>query len=230
VDAVAVSVADEADLAGLAGVLGVGGGGGCIVVVGGAAGMTEDEVARAESAFMHGLIPLAERRRTTVLDGGTDVGVMRLTGRSRAHLRGTFPLVGVVVAALVEAADEGAEASLEPNHSHFILVPGSDWGEEAPWLSRVASALAPDGHAVTVLVNGGDVAWQDVELSVRAGRPILVVEGTGRTADKLAAAVRGASSDPRAAAIAAEGAVFAGAVDDPAGIARLADKLLGEAR
>ena len=33
-------------------------------------------------------------------------------------------------------------AQFEPNHTHFVIVPGSDWGDESPWITWVASELA----------------------------------------------------------------------------------------
>ena len=37
-----------------------------------------------------------------------------------------------------------------------------------------------------MLVNGGQIAWKDVEFSLKYKRPVLVAEGSGRTADTLA--------------------------------------------
>jgi hypothetical protein len=42
---------------------------------------------------------------------------------------------------------------------------------------------------VTVLLDGGEIPREDVAHSVRAGRRVLVIAGSGRTADQLAAAV-----------------------------------------
>ena len=50
-----------------------------------------------------------------------------------------------------------------------------------------AGVLAGDCPSLTLLVNGGDVSVEDVAESVKAGRPVLVVGGTGRAADALAA-------------------------------------------
>jgi hypothetical protein len=58
---------------------------------------------------------------------------------------------------------------------------------------------------VTVLVNGGDTAWEDVRHSVEAGRPAIAVAGSGRTADRLAQALRGEIADERAIALSASG-------------------------
>ena len=120
---------------------------------------------------------------------------MRLVGKARAAAQATFPLVGVaaegtvVIPGGVPAREDAYP--LEPNHSHFVLVPGSEWGDEVPWLGRVAEALAGSAPTATVLVNGGDVARRDVDASVQAGRAVVVVAGSGRAADELADEVRG---------------------------------------
>jgi len=100
-------------------------------------------------------------------------------------------------------------AALDPDHTHFVLVPGERWGDESPWLAAVVGALAGSQPSVTVLVNGGEVALNDVAHSVRAGRPVFVVTGSGRTADLLAAALRGSPADPRLQRLTASGLIRA---------------------
>jgi len=146
------------------------------------------------------------------VDGGTDSGVMWLLGQARAEAGATFPLIGVAATDTVTLPAEAAipqAAPLEPHHTHFILVPGSAWGDEAPWLARVASMLADGVSSMTLLVNGGDIAWQDVSESVAAGRPVLVIAGSGRTADTLADALRREATDERAAELAQTGLLHA---------------------
>jgi hypothetical protein len=79
-------------------------------------------------------------------------------------------------------------------------------------------------------VNGGDITYLDVEHSVAAGRPVVVVAGTGRTADALARAVAGSptASDGRAARIARSGLVTAVQLEVPEGVARAVDAALSE--
>jgi hypothetical protein len=59
------------------------------------------------------------------------------------------------------------------------------------------------------LVNGGKVALQDVRNSIIADRPVVVVDGSGRTADKLAAALRGDEVDVEATELATSGKLTA---------------------
>jgi len=94
-------------------------------------------------------------------------------------------------------------ADLEANHTHILVVPGDTWGDETPWISAVATAVATGAPSVTVLVNGGDVAFRDVRQSLEVDRPVIVLFGTGRSADQITDAVLGESADPAAVAIAA---------------------------
>jgi hypothetical protein len=153
-----------------------------------------------------------------IVDGGTDAGVMRVMGHARRSTGAGLPLVGVAAAGTVILPGQPAPpdgASLEQHHSHVILVPGSSWGDESPWLSRVASALAGGGPSVTLVVNGGQLTYDDVEHSLQAGRPVIVLAGTGRTADAIAAAADGEASDERAARIAAAPGTRVVPLDDP---------------
>ena len=67
-------------------------------------------------------------------------------------------------------------------------MPGEQWGAEAPWIARTATVLAGTAGSITVLVNGGQIAYSDVQQSVEARRPVLVISGSGGTADVFAAA------------------------------------------
>jgi hypothetical protein len=202
-----------------------------LVLVGGADGLGDARLARLRPLFEEGLAPLADSLGACVIDGGTDAGVMAMIGHARAKLGASFPLVGVAAGGTVEPADgpggRAGASSLEPNHTHLVLVPGSRWGEESPWLAEVATWLAGDDPSVTVVVNGGEVTLDDAALSVDAGRPVLVVAGSGRVADELAAALRAPGQNRRAARLAASGLVQAVELDDgPHAMARALAGLL----
>lgn len=174
-----------------------------VVVVGGAAGLDKDRSAVIEPALAEVLRPVVTGRRAIVLDGGTDSGVMRLMGRLRVAERPAFPLLGVAAEGTVTLPGEAGDgAALNADHSHFLLVPGDQWGDEAAWIAQAATALAGPAPSVTLLINGGQLAYADVRHSLAERRPVLVLSGTGRTADRIAAAVRGDTSDALAAGIA----------------------------
>lgn len=172
-----------------------------LVLVGGAGGISQDDMSRLQRLFVEEIAPMAQALGLAVIDGGTDAGVMRLMGQARTEIGGTFPLIGVAASGTVVLPDVPASnpdaASLEPNHSHFVLVPGSNWGDESPWLSQIANVLSEGCPSLTIAINGGEITLQDVFHSVQAGRPVVTVEGSGRTADKLAAALRGEKTDCR---------------------------------
>jgi hypothetical protein len=200
-----------------------------VVLVGGADGLDDAQLARLRPLFEEGLAPLADALGACVIDGGTDTGVMGLIGQARAKLGADFPLIGVSASGTVAEAGSTTTADdarpLEPNHTHVVLVPGSRWGEESPWLAAVASQLAGDAPSVTVVINGGEVTFDDAARSVEAGRPVLVVAGSGRTADTMAAALQENGQDRRAAELAASGLLQA--VDLGAGPHTLARAVAG---
>jgi hypothetical protein len=191
-----------------------------LVLTGGADGMSEEDHHRLRPLFDGVLAELASQLDAAVLDGGTDTGVMRLMGRARAQTARDFPLVGVLPWALAahpgEPARPGA-AELEPNHTHFVLVPGDEFGEESPWLVRLGDMVG--NGSVTVLVNGGDISLRDAELCVAAGRPLVVVDGSGRAADRIAAAAAGRAADEVSERIARTGLVRPVDVGDGNGLA-----------
>ncbi len=161
-----------------------------IVVVGGAGGMSEAELQRSRPILADVLSPLAEAEGAVVLDGGTDSGVMRLMGEVRVAKAGTYPLLGVVAEGTVHLprTRPGPDtAGLDANHTQFALIPGSVWGDDSLWMARAADWLARRHASVTVLINGGEIAKEDVALSLASQRPVVVMAGTGRYADELAA-------------------------------------------
>jgi hypothetical protein len=194
-----------------------------VVVVGGADGLDEAGIDRLRPLFTTAIVPVLDQHHAVALDGGTLSGVMRLLGEARSTLRAPFPLLGVVAGGTVALPDRPtprtADAVLEPHHTHFVIVPGDAWGAESPWIAQAATVLAGGAPSVTVLINGGEIAYGDVERSVQAGRPVVVIAGSGRTADVLAGALAGNNADERAQALAASGLVSSLPVDEPAALA-----------
>ncbi|CCH33422.1 hypothetical protein ABZ816_18120 [Actinosynnema sp. NPDC047251] len=180
-----------------------------LVLVGGADGMAAGELARLCDVFAD-LVPVLDALGAAVVDGGTDSGAMRAIGRARARRHGRFPLIGVVA--------EGVPAVVEPHHTAIVRVPGERWGDESPWLASIATEVAGGRPTVTVLVNGGDITFQDATASLALGRPLVVVRGTGRAADAIAGA-----SGPGAALIADSPLTT---VVAPAGLAAHVDRVL----
>lgn len=182
------------------GAMGLQGGHPVLVLVGGASKVDGQDWQRLQTFFLEKLAPLVATLRATVVDGGTDAGVMQLMGQAHARLALPFPLIGVVVAdkMALPVASSTQRTQPEPHHTHFVLVPGTHWGDESRWMSDIAHFLSASAASVTILVNGGETSWKDVEVSLAAGRPVIVVEGSGRTADKIAKTLHREVSDERA--------------------------------
>jgi SLOG in TRPM, prokaryote len=167
---------------------------------------------------MERIIPALDRWGAAVVDGGTDSGVMRVMGQIRDAAGASFPLVGVAAEGTVSipgTLPPPDAAALEPHHTQVILVPGDAWGDESPWLAGVATAIADGQPSLTLVVNGGQVTYDDIEHSLQAGRPVIIVAGTGRTADTVAAAAHGYAEDPRAAQVAASPGTQIVSLSDP---------------
>lgn len=174
-----------------------------LVLVGGASKISATDLQRLQHLFTAVLAPLAQQLNLVVIDGGTDAGIMQLMGQARQTLGATFPLIGIAPIGLVtlpgQPSPHPEAATLEPNHSHCFLIPGSQWGNESTWIAQSASIVASGLPVVTVLINGGNVTWNDAQCSIAERHPLVVIRGSGRTADVIAAAARGeAVEDERA--------------------------------
>jgi len=164
-----------------------------LAVIGSAARLDPSLLPRLAQLFGRGVARAAQQARAVLVDGGTQAGVMALLGEAVAGLGYHTPLVGVAPAALVSYPQGPAGGvALEPNHSHFVLTPGTEWGDETGALFGLVQALAGQGGqrrpAAVLLVGGGQVARAEVLAAVRLGLPIVALTGSGGLADELAAA------------------------------------------
>lgn len=168
-----------------------------IVIVGGAGGIRDEDWEPIRKA-MNTIVDVANENGAAIIDGGTESGVMAISGQLRAEKGCRFPLIGIAAEGTVKwperklgfkermALNKWA-APLDSNHTHFILTPGNDWGDESPWIADIATQLSGGGKSVAVLINGGNISRDmDVPNNMKAGRTVLVIEGTGRAADEFA--------------------------------------------
>jgi hypothetical protein len=174
---------------------------GLVVLNGGTADL-DPVVAGALRRVVGGeLARVAADQRLTLLTGGTDAGIFALLGEGLAAVGCTAPCIGVVPSALVtwpgrladatEPANHEERVPLEAHHSHFVLVEGSSWGDETRMLCALAEELSRGAPSVAVLASGGEVARREVSCHVGEGREVIVVAGSGRLADDIAAALAG---------------------------------------
>ena len=193
-----------------------------IMVFGGAKGLDDSRKARLTELFTSAIAPAAAELGALVIDGGTQSGVMAMMGEALARDGRESQLLGIAPAGKVtypgspNDAKIGDGAPLEPNHSHFVLVESDEWGGETGTMFKVAKAL--NVPVATMVINGGQIVESEALRTVRNGWPLLVVEGSGRFADELSAAVR--NETPNTSAIVKEitrsGCVKLFSIDRPA--------------
>ncbi|UHD15286.1 hypothetical protein [Thiocapsa bogorovii] len=164
-----------------------------LTLVGGAATLSE-EMAPALLSLFEWIAPTLDALDAALIDGGTAFGVMALMGRARRCTGARFPLIGIAPQGAV-TIDTGESAPpvgkddtvrLDPDHTHFMLVPGDGWGDESPWISAVTDRLARGRGTLMLVAGGGEITRLDVAHRLRAGGRVLVLAGSGGTADRLA--------------------------------------------
>jgi hypothetical protein len=185
-----------------------------IVAVG--AGSRPAQLGRLGPLLEKVVVAVAEALEATVVDEGDAGGLGAALAQVRLRKKAGFPLLGV-------ASDAADPVDLDPEHTHFVLVPADHGQAIARWLSAVATAVAGGNRSVALATAGGEPAWDSVDAHVRAGRLVMAVARTGGVADHLAAAVAGRPADSRAHALASSGQIFA--VDPARGAAHVADTL-----
>jgi hypothetical protein len=193
-----------------------------IMVFGGAKGLDDSRKARLAELFTDAIAPAAVEVGALVIDGGTQSGVMAMMGEALARDGRGSKLLGIAPAGKVtypgdpSPANIGNGTPLEPNHSHFVLVEGDEWGSETDMMFKLAGAL--NVPVATTLINGGSIAGSEALQSVRNGWQLLVVEGSGRFADEISAAVRDGqfAKSAEASEIARSGRVAVFPVNGPA--------------
>ena len=213
-----------------------------LLLSGGASATPSARMGRLRRLLAEGVTRVAAEESITIIDGGTQAGVMRMIGEGRAAVRDCAPLIGVCPAALVSwpgralslpkggLADDGL-VPLEPNHTHFVLTPGDAWGDETDAMFALVAALSDGVPSVAILANGGSIARDEVLRNVRQGREIIVIRGSGRLADVIAAAVAGGVEPPddEIAAIVREGRITLFDIgDEPEALAALIRRKLFE--
>jgi hypothetical protein len=193
-----------------------------IMVFGGAKGLDDSQKVRLAELFTDAIAPAAAELGALVIDGGTQSGVMAMMGEALARDGRGSQLLGVAPAGKVtypgapSDANIGDGAPLDPNHSHFVLVESDEWGGETGTMFKLARAL--NVAVATMLINGGSIAGSEALQSVRNGWQVLVIDGSGRFADEVSAAVRDSqiAKSVEVSEIARSGRVALFHVDDPA--------------
>jgi hypothetical protein len=182
-----------------------------VIISGGAGNMEKSKLRRLAPFFSFGIARAAKKRNALIIDGGTQAGVMELMGRGVADQGNETDLIGVAPSGRTtfpgasEVENVQDRANLDPNHSHFVLVTGNNWGDETALMYNLAETLYQGNFGkaktergekkvptVTVLAGGrvGGIAMREAQATVRKGWPLVVMEGSGQLADEIASRYR----------------------------------------
>jgi hypothetical protein len=190
---------------------------GIVSISGGADKFPSEAEERAAMLLEEVIVPIVYQYELLVVDGGTEAGIMEITGkkieaRSPGRItigdteRGsqnvkldfrTLPLLGFAPEARVDYP--GAEPSLrrdsnlDPNHLYFVLVCETDWGGEVECMFSFLDYLATRRQipVINIVANGGRITIKEVYHAVEKGWPVIVLEGSSRAAQLIVAALNG---------------------------------------
>lgn len=181
-----------------------------LLIIGGADSVDEKVSSRLIQLFGRGIARAAADLNAVIIDGGTKSGVMAMMGQGVADRGFKSTLIGVAPLGLVNypGGEGDGKTPLDPNHSHFVLVEGKDWGSETSVIFKLLSALTVKASSVVLLAGGGEVSKIESLQAVRQNRPLVVIEGSGGVADEIATAWKAKPElpdDPVMAEIVADG-------------------------
>lgn len=184
-----------------------------LFLIGGADSVAEKLRPRVSQLLGRGIARAAIVVNALIIDGGTQAGVMEMMGEGVAARGYKTSLLGVAPSKLVRLpGSTGTDGvPLDPNHSHFVLVPGDAWGSETSTIFKLIAELTTNKQpAVALIVGGGAVSKTEVLQAVRQNIPLIVVDGSGGIADEIAKASKSKQDlqhDPIMAEIIADGGI-----------------------
>jgi hypothetical protein len=188
---------------------------GIIFISGGATKFPPDTIKNTVRLIEFAIAPLVYEHNLLIVDGGTDAGVMQITGEVLRKVKYSnipigdqssdfveeLPLMGFVPESRVKypgaRPSPQREASVDPNHTYLVMVGGAqEWGDETETIFMVLDYLAENVEhlpIIHIISNGGRITIKEAYYAVRQGYHIIVLEGSARATEVIAAALYGAS-------------------------------------
>lgn len=172
----------------------------CLFIMGGAGFMSQEMKEKLSNILRFTLVQASQDVRFIVGDGGTDSGVMSISGLARNESGNKFALIGVcpqedITGFAPPTLSRDQVVDIEPHHSVVLTVKSSEaneevptygyWGRETNSMYKIFHALAEGKKSIGLLVNGGSITADEVIQNIRADRPLIILSGTGRLADGL---------------------------------------------
>jgi len=172
---------------------------GVISLNGGTAELDEILEIKLRLLLVDGLARFAAENVITLVTGGTDAGVFSLLGEGLAKWGRRAPCIGVTPSRPVTWPGRSqGETSLEPHHSHFIVVEGKDWGDEVQTMFSFVQTLSQDCPSVAVFAGGGNITLREMQANVEQGREMILIAASGRSTDAVLDVRAGSTSSAQA--------------------------------
>ena len=180
-----------------------------ILILGGADELEVTDANKLAQLFGLGIARAAVEACAIIIDSGSNKGIVCMMGEGVAARGYKTSVIGIgPIGVVKDLQSEIGSPSLEPNHSHFILVQGDKRGMETSTMFKIAHELSnpviqevvnnkKHGSAKTksnkvpaiaVLAGGGAIAKNEVLRAVRQNLPIIIVKGSGGFADEIVSA------------------------------------------
>lgn len=170
---------------------------------------------KIEQVFNRGMLKAAQNIGAWIVDGGLDAGVMQYVGKAIKEMAvDDVPCIGIASHKMVvlnemltekgntnipaeyvaSQPNTPTKCALNPNHTHFILVdsPVAQWGHEIMFRSELEKYIREKFQipVVLIVVNGGPGTLETVASGAEKNFAIVVVQGSGRASDAVAALVK----------------------------------------
>ena len=153
----------------------------------------EESMARLRMVFSRGIIASAHQAGAVVLTSGLDVGPPAYTGYACRDRLYQVPVIGIASKSKVswpgdERPGQLDRVALNPDHTHFVLLPSDDEYSANNFRFKLANYYSNNGElpSIAFVVNGGIKALESLLSCVRLGWPVVVIKGSGGLADRLA--------------------------------------------
>lgn len=192
-----------------------------IGISGGGKHFPDEHIAIIKNIFCSSIVPLIQQYDALVIDGGTNVGVMKILGEAVQALippsserrqisessswseAKTPLLIGFVPESLiVESANDKdssfGKAQLDLNHPYFVLVrDATEWGDEVECMFSCLDFLHQSYQVpvVCLVVNGGRITLKETFHAAKQHYPIVILQGTQRASQLIVAALEDASEE-----------------------------------
>jgi len=157
---------------------------------------------KIKDVYTEGLREIISTKNSWIFTGGSDSGVMSLTGQvvlNNGITIGIAPLSSMASKECFKRSDNNTtvtymknnvkdtEYSLEPNHRYFILVDSdtAGWGPDLKIRTALEHSISREYNTqiCSILIEGGLFSIAEIKDAIQAEQHVVVLEGSGRASN-----------------------------------------------